>query len=54
MGEGSVEDVVADLVALREDGVEAVVLDPFVGDPDETLRPEVAWQALATVRKEFR
>ncbi|WP_309113594.1 LLM class flavin-dependent oxidoreductase [Saccharothrix sp.] len=54
MGEGSIEDVVADLEALREDGVEAVVLDPFVGDPDETRHPEVAWQALATVRKEIR
>jgi hypothetical protein len=25
------------------------VLDPFNGSPGETLRPEAAWQALATV-----
>ncbi|MEU7529001.1 LLM class flavin-dependent oxidoreductase [Saccharothrix sp. NPDC042600] len=54
LGEGTVEQVVADLETLRADGAEAVVLDPFVGDPAETLHPEVAWQALATVRKEFR
>jgi alkanesulfonate monooxygenase SsuD/methylene tetrahydromethanopterin reductase-like flavin-dependent oxidoreductase (luciferase family) len=54
LGEGSVEQVVGDLVELRALGAEAVVLDPFVGDPQETVHPEVAWQALATVRKEFR
>lgn len=54
MGEGTVSQVVGDLAELRSLGVEAVVLDPFVGDPQETVHPEVAWQALATVRKEFR
>ncbi|MEV8442877.1 LLM class flavin-dependent oxidoreductase [Actinosynnema sp. NPDC051121] len=54
LGEGTVEQVVGDLVELRALGAEAVVLDPFVGDPQETVHPEVAWQALATVRKEFR
>lgn len=54
LGEGTVEQVVGDLVELRSLGAEAVVLDPFVGDPQETVHPEVAWQALATVRKEFR
>ena len=54
LGEGTVEQVVGDLVELRSSGVEAVVLDPFVGDPEETAHPEVAWHALATVRKEFR
>ncbi|MEU6154279.1 LLM class flavin-dependent oxidoreductase [Actinosynnema sp. NPDC047251] len=54
MGEGDVGQVVGDLVSLREQGAHAVVLDPFVGDPAETLDPEVAWHALATVRKEFR
>jgi hypothetical protein len=34
---------------LRLLGADTVVLDPFSGDPDETLRPEAAWQALATV-----
>lgn len=54
LGEGTVAQVVADLAELRSLGAQAVVLDPFVGDPRETLDPEVAWQALATVRKEFR
>jgi hypothetical protein len=53
MGEGTPAQVVGDLAALRESGAEAVVLDPFLGDPAETRHPEVAWQALATVRKEF-
>ncbi|MFD0199903.1 MULTISPECIES: LLM class flavin-dependent oxidoreductase [Saccharothrix] len=54
LGEGTVPQVVGDLAELRASGAEAVVLDPFVGDPQETVHPEVAWQALATVRKEFR
>ncbi|WP_237048488.1 LLM class flavin-dependent oxidoreductase [Lentzea guizhouensis] len=54
LGEGTVEQVVADLDQLRSDGAHAVVLDPFVGDPEETRRPDVAWHALAAVRKEFR
>ncbi|MDQ2586939.1 LLM class flavin-dependent oxidoreductase [Saccharothrix yanglingensis] len=53
LGEGSTGQVVDDLAALLAAGAEEVVLDPFVGDPDETRHPEVAWQALATVRKEF-
>ena len=48
-GEGSLEQVLADLDALRDLGARSVVLDPFVGDPAETERPEVAWQALATI-----
>ncbi len=54
LGEGTVEQVVADLERLRSDGAHAVVLDPFVGDPEETRRPDGAWHALAAVRKEFR
>lgn len=49
-GEGTIEQVVDDLGQLRLLGAETVMLDPFAGDPDETLHPEVAWQALATVR----
>ncbi|GHF25313.1 F420-dependent oxidoreductase [Amycolatopsis deserti] len=49
-GEGTIEQVVADLAELRALGAETVVLDPFDGDPEETLRPQAAWQALATVR----
>ncbi|GLI03303.1 LLM class flavin-dependent oxidoreductase [Phytohabitans aurantiacus] len=48
-GEGTVEQVIGDLDALRELGAEAVVLDTFGGDPEETRHPETAWQALATV-----
>lgn len=54
LGEGTVEQVAGDLERLRADGARAVVLDPFVGDPEETRHPEVAWHALAAVRKEFR
>ncbi|GAA2779449.1 LLM class flavin-dependent oxidoreductase [Crossiella cryophila] len=54
LGEGTLEQVVGDLDRLRADGARAVVLDPFVGDPEETRHPEPAWQALAAVRKEFR
>ncbi|MFI5695139.1 LLM class flavin-dependent oxidoreductase [Kribbella sp. NPDC051586] len=48
-GEGSLQQVMNDLEVLRELGARSVVLDPFVGDPAETERPETAWQALATV-----
>lgn len=48
-GEGTIEQVVDDLGQLRDLGAEAVVLDPFSGDPEETRRPEAAWQGLATV-----
>jgi probable F420-dependent oxidoreductase len=48
-GEGTIDQVVADLEQLRLLGAETVVLDPFDGDPDETRRPEAKWQMLATV-----
>jgi probable F420-dependent oxidoreductase len=48
-GEGSVQQVIEDLDVLRKLGAQSVVLDPFVGDPTETERPEAAWQALATI-----
>jgi hypothetical protein len=48
-GERSIDQVLSDLDELRLLGAEAVVLDPFVGDPAQTARPETAWQALATV-----
>jgi alkanesulfonate monooxygenase SsuD/methylene tetrahydromethanopterin reductase-like flavin-dependent oxidoreductase (luciferase family) len=54
LGEGTLEQVVGDLARLRADGAHAVVLDPFVGDPEETRHPEPAWHALAAIRKEFR
>jgi alkanesulfonate monooxygenase SsuD/methylene tetrahydromethanopterin reductase-like flavin-dependent oxidoreductase (luciferase family) len=48
-GEGTIDQVLDDLAQLRLLGADTVVLDPFNGDPGETHRPEVAWQALATV-----
>jgi alkanesulfonate monooxygenase SsuD/methylene tetrahydromethanopterin reductase-like flavin-dependent oxidoreductase (luciferase family) len=48
-GEGTIDQIVEDLEQLRLLGAEAVVLDPFDGDPDETLNPEAKWQMLATV-----
>ncbi|NRQ37736.1 LLM class flavin-dependent oxidoreductase [Nonomuraea sp. NN258] len=48
-GEGSIEQIVADLDELRLLGARTVVLDPFWGDPEETRHPEAAWQALAAV-----
>ena len=49
-GEGTIGQVLDDLAESRGLGADTVVLDPFCGDPGETLRPEAAWQALATVR----
>ncbi|MFD7903404.1 LLM class flavin-dependent oxidoreductase [Kitasatospora sp. NPDC059722] len=48
-GEGTIEQILGDIEQLRLTGAGTVLLDPYLGDPDETLRPEVAWQALATV-----
>jgi alkanesulfonate monooxygenase SsuD/methylene tetrahydromethanopterin reductase-like flavin-dependent oxidoreductase (luciferase family) len=48
-GEGTIDQVLDDLAELRLLGADTVVLDPFSGDPGETLHPEDAWQALATV-----
>lgn len=48
-GEGSIDQVLADLDELRLLGAETVVLDPFAGDPAETERPQYAWKDLATV-----
>ncbi|MCO5972457.1 LLM class flavin-dependent oxidoreductase [Actinoallomurus soli] len=49
LGEGSIGQVVGDLETLRLLGADTVVLDPFLGDPAETLHPQTAWSALATV-----
>ncbi len=48
-GEGTIDQILDDLAELRLLGADTVVLDPFNGRPGETLRPEAAWQALATV-----
>jgi alkanesulfonate monooxygenase SsuD/methylene tetrahydromethanopterin reductase-like flavin-dependent oxidoreductase (luciferase family) len=53
-GEGTIGQILDDLSQLQLLGAETVVLDPFNGDPDETRRPEAAWQALATVSARAR
>lgn len=53
-GEGTIDQVTADLAELRLLGAGTVLLDPFHGDPDETLHPEAAWRALATIRAAAR
>ncbi|SDK61401.1 LLM class flavin-dependent oxidoreductase [Nonomuraea jiangxiensis] len=48
-GEGTLDQVMDDLEQLRLMGAESVLLDPFLGDPDQTLRPEGSWEMLAAV-----
>ncbi|MFF1460676.1 LLM class flavin-dependent oxidoreductase [Streptomyces sp. NPDC058330] len=48
-GEGTIDQIMDDLDQLRLLGAEAVVLDPYHGDPRETCRPQTSRQALATV-----
>ncbi|TDD81550.1 LLM class flavin-dependent oxidoreductase [Actinomadura darangshiensis] len=48
-GEGTLDQVADDLEQLRLLGADTVLLDPFNGDPDETLRPNDAWRDLAAV-----
>ncbi|MFI6320536.1 LLM class flavin-dependent oxidoreductase [Nonomuraea sp. NPDC050556] len=50
-GHGTTEQVAADLEELRRLGAQSIVFDPFNDDPDETLHPETAWRALATVKE---
>ncbi|MBD0695238.1 LLM class flavin-dependent oxidoreductase [Streptomyces sp. CBMA123] len=53
-GVGALEQVIGDLRALRGLGAEAVVLDPYQADPEETRHPETAWRALTVVAEEWR
>jgi alkanesulfonate monooxygenase SsuD/methylene tetrahydromethanopterin reductase-like flavin-dependent oxidoreductase (luciferase family) len=53
-GEGTIDQVTADLAELQLLGAGTVLLDPFHGDPAETLHPETAWRALAAVRAAAR
>ncbi|MFB7591040.1 LLM class flavin-dependent oxidoreductase [Streptomyces sp. NPDC056169] len=48
-GHGTLDQILDDLDQLRLLGAESVVLDPYAGDPSETLHPEKAWEALAAV-----
>ncbi|MGW1197382.1 LLM class flavin-dependent oxidoreductase [Streptomyces sp. NPDC002536] len=53
-GVGTIEQVLDDLGQLRLLGADTVVLDPYHGDPRETIRPETAWQALTEVATHWR
>ena len=53
-GVGTVEQILDDLERLRLLGASTVVLDPYQGDPEETLRPHAAWRALAEVADRWR
>ncbi|MFB7911792.1 LLM class flavin-dependent oxidoreductase [Kitasatospora sp. NPDC056076] len=53
-GVGSLAQVVDDLRELRQLGAEAVVLDPYHADPEQTRHPETAWRALTAVAEEWR
>jgi probable F420-dependent oxidoreductase len=48
-GEGTLEQVRADLAAIEGLGAAYVLLDTYRGDPEETRYPERAWTMLATV-----
>ncbi|MFD9502089.1 LLM class flavin-dependent oxidoreductase [Streptomyces sp. NPDC060035] len=48
-GVGTLEQILDDLDQLDRLGADTVVLDPYHGDPEETRRPDAAWQALAAV-----
>jgi alkanesulfonate monooxygenase SsuD/methylene tetrahydromethanopterin reductase-like flavin-dependent oxidoreductase (luciferase family) len=48
-GEGTIDQIMADIDRVRLLGADALVLDPFNGDPDETTHPALAWRALAAV-----
>ncbi|MFE6869071.1 LLM class flavin-dependent oxidoreductase [Kitasatospora sp. NPDC057692] len=48
-GEGSIEQITADLAKLRLLGADSVVLDPYHGDPEETRHPHRARRSLAAV-----
>ncbi|MFJ6380610.1 LLM class flavin-dependent oxidoreductase [Kitasatospora sp. NPDC092039] len=53
-GVGTVDQILDDLRRLRGLGAETVVFDPYHGDPEETRRPQQAWQALTTVATRWR
>jgi alkanesulfonate monooxygenase SsuD/methylene tetrahydromethanopterin reductase-like flavin-dependent oxidoreductase (luciferase family) len=49
VGEGSLDQMRADLRVLQELGAQYVLLDTFYGDVEATRHPEVAWGMLATL-----
>ncbi|MFE6225351.1 LLM class flavin-dependent oxidoreductase [Streptomyces sp. NPDC057854] len=53
-GTGTLEQIAGDLHELRLLGAHTVVLDPYHGDPEETRRPDAAWQALTAVATHWK
>ncbi|MFJ1760946.1 LLM class flavin-dependent oxidoreductase [Amycolatopsis sp. NPDC088138] len=53
-GEGTLDQVLDDLTQLRAMGADTVVLDPFDGDPAETLHPEAPWRDLAAIAASWK
>src|SRR5207249_50172 len=51
-GEGSLDQVRADLEALAELGAAAVLLDTYADDPEATRHHEAAWRMLATLAEQ--
>ena len=48
-GVGTLDQVLDDLDQIERLGAEAVILDPYHGNPDDTRHPQQAWQALTVL-----
>jgi probable F420-dependent oxidoreductase len=48
-GHGTLAQILDDLAEFRDRGADTVVLDPYNGDPGETLHPERAFETLAAI-----
>ena len=48
-GEGTLDQVRADLAALEALGAQYVLLDTYADEPEATRRPEIGWGMLTTV-----
>jgi alkanesulfonate monooxygenase SsuD/methylene tetrahydromethanopterin reductase-like flavin-dependent oxidoreductase (luciferase family) len=53
-GVGTLDQILDDLDQLRLLGADTVLLDPYHGDPEETRRPQPAWQDLTAVATHWR
>ncbi len=49
VGEGTLDQVRADLEALQALGARYVLLDTYADDPEATRRPETGWEVLTTL-----
>jgi hypothetical protein len=53
-GEGTVEQILADIAELGAMGASAVILDTYSGDPAELADPTATWDALRTIGTSFQ